>query len=198
MQIDGARIDGEVLATIETRAEALTFHWQPRTGRVVLWRNGEDVVAHQLPPSPPPRRFEFGLLDGRVWFCVDDDPGRLLVVPRRAEWGDGDPKSPGPRTLVHVGVLATGVLATGEPAALQFTALRVFHDVFAWHDRILDLAAGTGSWPRFVPPGHWFLLGDSAFDSRDSRQFGPVPASSFLGVPRLVLGPWPRCRWVTP
>jgi type IV secretory pathway protease TraF len=49
-----------------------------------------------------------------------------------------------------------------------------------------------------VPTGRWFLLGDSSFDSHDSRQFGAVDTRLFLGTPCCVLGPWPRTRWVRP
>jgi hypothetical protein len=199
LELDVRALRGELLATIETRAEALTFHWQPASGRLVLWCDGVDHSTATLPPSPAPVRVEFGLLDHRVFFVVDGDPQRSCVVEqpeRRA--GGGEPETGplrGPRTLAYVAVV------TGErdsaAAGLEFTALRVFHDVFAWADKIVGMP-GQPNWPRFVPPGHWFLLGDSAFDSRDSRQFGPVPASSFLGVPRAVLGPWARRRWVRP
>jgi hypothetical protein len=194
MTLDVAGISGELLATIETHGEALTFHWQPATGRLVSWRDGVDCSTAELPPTAAPRRIEFGLLDERLFFCVDGDPQQLHVVPRRAD-GATDRVDNGPggaRSLVHVAVLG------GSDRQLRFRGLAVFHDIFAYRDPIAGLRGHPGSWPRQVPPGHWFLLGDSAFDSHDSRHFGPVPMTSFLGVPRAVLGPWPRTRWLDP
>lgn len=190
-----AGVAGDVLATIETRNEALTFHWQPSTGRVVLWRDGADVTATTLPVLAAPASLEFGLLDDRAWFCVDGRRDSLFVVARAPEWngGHGAVPPPGPRSLVWIGTVG-GAAGSG----LAITRIRLFHDVYAWREPILGMPGQAGSWPRTVPIGHWFLLGDSAFDSHDSRQFGTVPAASFLGLPCAVIGPWPRTRWVSP
>lgn len=181
-----------LLATIDVRGESLTFHWQPRDGRLVLWRNGDDVATTTLPVIQAPQRLEFARLDDRVYFCVDGRRDALFVVPRAAEWQGTDENGlpAGPRALAWV--MAIG--AADE--RLRLRRVQVFHDVFAWHDPIVGMPGQPGGWPREVPAGHWFLLGDSAFDSRDSRQFGPVPATSLLGIPRWVLGPWARARRV--
>ena len=115
-------------------------------------------------------------------------------MPRDADWNTADESGMpgGLRAVVHVAALGPA------DAALRVRRLAVFHDVFAWRDPIVGLPGQPGTWPREVPPGHWFLLGDSAFDSRDSRQFGAVPESSLLGVPTRVLGPWSRRRSLRP
>jgi len=189
LELELADASTELLATIDARIEALTFHWQPAQQRVVLWRNGENVAERTL-AVPAGQRIEFGRLDDRVWFAVGDDPAGLFVVPRAADWNNTDENGMpgGPRTAVHLAAIG------GAGASLRLRRLRVFHDVFAWRDPIVGLPGQPGTWPREVPPGHWFLLGDSAFDSRDSRQFGAVPESSLLGVPTRVLGPWARRR----
>lgn len=181
----------ELLAAIDWRAEVLTFDWQPATGKIALWRFGEDVATATLPPvSSGAHRVEFGLLDDRAFFVVDGRPDSLFVVPRSTEWGVGD--RPGPRSSprCHVYTAALG------KAPLRLTGLTVFRDVFAWRERIAGMPGQPGEWPRFVPPGSWFLLGDNAFDSRDSRHFQAVPQSHFLGRPVAVIGPWARCRWL--
>ncbi|MFY9343009.1 MAG: S26 family signal peptidase [Planctomycetota bacterium] len=189
-----AEVRGELLATIETRFEALTFHWQPATGRVVLWRDGVDAGSAELGATVGPTRLEFGLLDERVFFGLGGDPDRLFVAPRRADGGVGrrSDQVGAPRTLAWVQVPG------GMDDHVVLTRFEAFHDVFAWRDPIVGLPGQPATWPRYVGDGHWFLLGDSAFDSHDSRQFGPVPTSAFLGVPCCVLGPWPRTRMVWP
>lgn len=193
MELELAGPAVELLATIETRGEALTFHWLPAQRRVVLWRNGENQGEHALPVDSA-QHVEFGRLDDRVWFCLDQRADALFVVPRAADWNTADENGMpgGPRAVVHVAAVGPA------DAALRLRRLAVFHDVFAWRDPIVGLPGQPGTWPREVPPGHWFLLGDSAFDSRDSRQFGAVPESSLLGVPTRVLGPWSRRRSLRP
>jgi hypothetical protein len=178
-----------VFAAVETRHEAFVFVWQPWNGRVVLWREGEEVAATAFAPARMPARVEFGLLDDRAFFCVAGDAQRLLVVPRRAEWNTSDAPV---RTYACIGCIDAG---TG--ASFVVRSLRVFHDVYAWKGAIVGMP-GQPAWPQEVPAGHWFLLGDNAFDSHDSRQFGAVPTKLFLGSPRGVIGPWPRTRWVLP
>jgi len=163
---------------------------QPAAAAVTLWRDGVDV---QRWPLPAPRGLvEFGLLDDRAFLVCDGRRDALVVHARDPAWNPPPSALPnGPRALVWAAV-------AGEGAALDLAYIEVFRDAFAWRDPILGMPGQAGGWPRHVPAGQWFLLGDSAFDSHDSRHFGPVPAASFVGVPRGVLGPWSRARWVGP
>lgn len=179
-----------VLAVVEAVRETLAFDWEPRSGRVVLWRDGEDVASANVQPATMPIRLEFGLLDDRAFFCLGGDAQRTFVEPRHPDWTrSGDP---GLRTVVYV-----GGLADGDGARFAFRSLRAFHDVHAYRGGIVGLP-GPPQLAQEVPSGHWFLLGDNTFDSHDSRHFGSVPARSFVGSPCCVLGPWPRTRWLRP
>ncbi|MBM3973493.1 MAG: hypothetical protein FJ301_05270 [Planctomycetes bacterium] len=190
MAVAFAALQGDLLLTLETRHEALTWRVQPAANKVALWRDGELLREFDLPA--PRGLVEFGLLDDRVFLICDGRREAMLVVPREAAWNpEPGQLSPGPRALAWVGV-------AGDDARLQATYFEVFRDVHHWRDPILGMPGQAGGWPRHVPAGHWFLLGDSAFDSHDSRHFGPVAAAAFAGVPRAVLGPWPRARWVAP
>ncbi|MEZ6036925.1 MAG: S26 family signal peptidase [Planctomycetota bacterium] len=175
----------ELLLTVETPGEALTWHWQS-SGALGLWRNGVDVENVRLAAGPV-SRVTFGLLDNRVWIDLGD--GRTAVIARHDDWVVTDERGlpPGFRTLLHAA-------AVGEP--LRPTAVAVDRDIYYARLRVAALPGSPGSWPRTVPQGQWFLLGDNCFDSRDSRQFGAVAKTSFLGVPCCVIGPPARRRWL--
>ena len=180
----------ELLGTVELRDQALTFRWRPKAGAFALCSDGVVVHEGSLPQRPGAHRVEFGLLDDRMFLCLDGREDATVAIARRPEWPASAPdgRTGEPRTHVHV--LALGALP------LRLARLEVFRDVYHTRERIVALAGQRGDWPRCLPSGTWFLLGDNCFDSRDSRQFGPVPAVTFVGVPRAVLGPWPRPRWL--
>ncbi len=182
----------DLLCTIDARACALTFCLRLASGDVQLWCNGRNVATTSLAWRPTAScRVEFAFLDDRAYCLVDGRRDAMFIVPRDASWAqDNEPGPAGPRTWLHFG-------AVGERPA-RIRGLRVFRDVFVWRERIAGLPDDPGQWPRSVPPGTWFLLGDNPFDSRDSRHFGPRSTSTFLGRPRFVLGPWPRGRWLDP
>lgn len=192
MDLVAGRLPAELLLTVEALGEALTCHWRPASGQVQLWRNGVTVAEATIPGvSQGQHRLEFGRLDDRVFLLVDGERARLAVFPRQATWNAellAAGVSPEPQTQLHVAVPGN--------EALVLERCVVFRDLLAQRDRNLSLPGTPGDWPRFVPPGHWFLLGDNCFDSRDSRSFDAVPASSFLGLPLGVVGPWPRQRWL--
>ncbi|MBX3462568.1 MAG: hypothetical protein KF830_05325 [Planctomycetes bacterium] len=191
LELDLLQPVDEFLGTIDARDQALTVCWRAASGTVELWSDGELVAGAQLPHRPTGRqRIEFGLLDDQVFFLVDGRRDALAVWPRQADWPSsrrGDAPSE-PRTHVHVACTGAWELRLGR--------LVVFRDVFYWRERIAGFPGDRGQWPRCLPAGTWFLLGDNTFDSRDSRHFDAVPMSSFLGVPWFVLGPWPRLRWL--
>ena len=73
--------------------------------------------------------------------------------------------------------------------------LLVFRDIH-WFRPAIAIGVDPAHWSpvKTVRPGHVFLLGDNGVDSRDSRMFGDIPLTDFVGRPRAVIGPWHRRR----
>ena len=168
-----------LLLSIDSSDFATTFMWSPERDHLQVWLDGR-VVSEQddLLGRSWSGDLKFGRLDGRDYIMLGGDHQYVLETP-------GVSLLPRPRTWLHVGVVGE------EPAVVR--SMRVFRDVYAYRDPVTSVGDDK-PWPKFVRPGHWFLLGDNAFDSRDSRHFGDVATDDFLGVPVWVIGPWARAR----
>jgi len=85
-----------------------------------------------------------------------------------------------------------------ESGRARFRAVRILRDLYYTDDG--NFAVGSrpdnpdASGPISLGPNDYFLLGDNSAASNDSRHFGTVKASQFLGRPIAVV--WPRPRWL--
>ena len=55
---------------------------------------------------------------------------------------------------------------------------------------------GTAGGPEPLGEGEYFMLGDNSAMSEDSRHYGGVPSSWFVGSPLMVILPLDRIRWL--
>lgn len=177
LAVDGAF--EALLLTIDSTDFATTFVWRPAQDRLTVWVDGREVADERAVLGRAwGGEVAYGRLDGRDFVLLGEGHEYVLETP-------GARVLPRPRTWLHVGVVGDAPVEVG--------ALRVFRDIYAYREPVTSVGQER-PWPKFVRPGHWFLLGDNAFDSRDSRHFGDVPTASLLGVPAYVIGPWARAR----
>ncbi|MDF1797742.1 MAG: S26 family signal peptidase [Planctomycetota bacterium] len=85
--------------------------------------------------------------------------------------------------------VAARVAVGGASGDLSLRHLRVTRDRL-W----LPLGTYAVAESLDLGPSEYFLLGDNSADSADSRLWGPVQASSLIGRPRAIVGPWARRR----
>ncbi len=168
-----------LLMTLESSDFAVTFVWEVARGTLQVWLDGRALgEARRVAATAWTGEVAFGRLDGRDFVLLGPRDEVVLETP-------GEARTSRPRMWLHVGVVGD--------RATEVRGIRVFRDIFYYREPVQSVGPDK-AWPKFVRPGHWFLLGDNAFDSLDSRQIGDLPKSSFLGVPALVLGPWGRAR----
>ncbi|GAB4147746.1 MAG: hypothetical protein Fur0037_16000 [Planctomycetota bacterium] len=183
----GAEIELEDPVDIEGFALCLElsldqYCWIVRDA-VRFYRNGQPI-GEPIPAGQLPTRVEFGFLDGSFFLILGD----LLVDwrPRPSSWvSPALPEAkPRPRNA-----LAWRVLGRGSAALRR---VRIFRDLWYGIERAYDREQVS-----YVPPGMAYLLGDNSFDSDDSRLHGPFSLADYVGRPRLVLGPYPRWKWLS-
>jgi len=102
-------------------------------------------------------------------------------VPQRQGYGAGSP--------------------TGAPTAAPTGAPpNETHPLFAWQERIAVDSSRFGpvpaiptldDWgPLLVPEGHFWMMGDNRYNSKDSRYWGIVPRENVRGRPLFVYYSW--------
>ena len=79
------------------------------------------------------------------------------------------------RNLLVSAVIAAGIVAAAEPLPELHTEAVPAGSVFT------------------VKNGEYFVMGDNRISSCDSRTWGPVPRSDFIGP--VVATYWPPTRW---
>lgn len=125
-------------------------------------------------------------LTGQVDICICPEvyrqapPQRFDVIVFRAPDEDANYVKrviglPGDLVVIYYGKVA--VISDGEGTVLEEPYLGELardHTFMPGHPP--DIASSTR-----VPAGHLFVLGDNRPNSRDSRDFGPIPVTSIIG-----------------
>ncbi|MEM8943907.1 MAG: S26 family signal peptidase [Planctomycetota bacterium] len=164
------RDTGTIQFALDDGAVAATIRVSMPDGRVELIRDEQSVAVCNLAPDLA-RRLAGGVVsielcnfDGQLLFLIDDD------VVLRTEW---------------VGQAAIG---SGQPVAIgiqgldaTLSHLTLYRDLF--HNGHPVGSAGPISRCWQLGAGEYFLLGDNAPISVDSRLWGPVPAGLIVGRP---------------
>lgn len=75
-----------------------------------------------------------------------------------------------------------------------------WHPLFAWQERVTSTDSRFGppparptldDWgPLVVPEGHYWMMGDNRYNSKDSRYWGVVPRGNVRGRPLFVYYSW--------
>jgi signal peptidase I len=122
-----------------------------------------------------PVELRFRNVDDRLTVRVDGEVVLREVLPDRVSVPT-DPEAGGVELVVERG-----------PARLS--GLRVLRDIvyLRWKD---------DGWPRRIPEGRLFMMGDNTGSSNDSRAWGPVDGGELIGRPFLVVWPPSRVRRV--
>jgi len=137
-------------------------------------------VTEVEPGAAPWTRMRFSNRDNELELDLAERAGCLRYRYSR--------NSPTPRTpdggMIHA---LPRIELGGDGLDLELRHMRVERDT-TWES--LGRFAVDG--PEVLGPDELFLLGDNSAESRDSREWGPIPLSGVIGVPRSVV--WPRSR----
>jgi signal peptidase I len=142
-----------------------------------------------LPGYAAPKRGDIAVFRSPIQYDQPNDPHPTLV--KRVQGVPGD--------TLH---MRDGLLyLNGEPRTQPFPSDTIsdphqYSPLFEWQHQhtIADSRFGPppsvpnlDNWgPLVVPPGYYFMMGDSRYDSKDSRFWGIVPRENFRGRPLFV------------
>lgn len=101
----------------------------------------------------------------------------------------------------HTPFLAQGMPSrrsrTGIAFCLVEPARPVGNSVAIYRDVVYEPRGTHGCAKEYrLSRGQYFVLGDNSPDSSDSRVFGAVSSDEWIGIPRAIVSPWSRVRWL--
>jgi signal peptidase I len=142
--------------------------------RGVTLRSGDGAWTSRLARIRPGRPVEvrFRNVDDRLTVWIDGEV--VLRVERKPRVSLPSEPAPG------------GVELVAEGGEARFSGVRILRD-------IVYIPAGD-SFPRTIPPGSFFMMGDNTANSHDSRVWGPVGRDDLIGVPFAVVFPPVRAK----
>jgi len=148
------------------------------------------LTQFSLPGYARPARRDVVVFESPPQIDQPDDPTPTLV---KRLWG-----TPGDTLFMRDGVLSINgeALPQGPDFATNIRQPDHPDPLFDWQRRYALTASRFGAapleptldnWgPIVVPPGHYFMLGDNRYESKDSRYWGFVPRENLRGRPLFV------------
>lgn len=137
-------------------------------------------VTEVEPGDEPWIRVRFSNRDNELALDV---AGRIGCLHHRYPRNSPTPRTPDGGMIHALPRIELG----GDELDLELRHVRVERDT-TW----FSLGRFGVDVPEVLGPDELFLLGDNSAESRDSREWGPIPSSAVIGVPQSVL--WPRSR----
>jgi signal peptidase I len=148
-----------------------------------------------LPGYADPQRNDIVVFESPVQVDQPDDPTPTLVKRLKAMPGDTVYMRNG---VFHVN--GTPDPQTGDELQNPVGDPDETSALFAWQQQYHVVGSRFGeppaqpthdNWgPLRVPDGHFFMLGDNRYNSKDSRYWGPVPRANIRGRPLFVYYSW--------
>jgi signal peptidase I len=193
--------EGELVLELGKGVDRFQARFDLGTGTCVLLRNGEKLASAETPLS--------GLKEGHATFSL-----RFANVDQKLTLWVGDTLPFGRDGVIYSAAKEKGPRrADLEPArigvkgdGLTVRKLKLWRDTYyTTGESPIDVAVPDLGDPTtwddlktppvrtwYIPPGHYFFLGDNSAESSDSRNWGLVPRPLLLGRAYFVYYPFDR------